>query len=235
MAQQTRHGNYGGARGLYGSFAGKSFDLVAVAPEDRDDQNAAGETLTFTSFTDCATGATLRAGRLTHWTAAESLRNADLNTPFRADPDRRESITDQIGRGTTRAVVHRIRISSNRAGEAWGSQAHEFEFSPDGDDQVRDAETTAQTDCATGASLMVPQLSIYTSTDSTRNADLGTPIAMTRDRYEQRALQIGNGTEYGILHRIRVTSNRAGDAWGSQAHVLEFSPEGDTELRGADI
>ena len=216
-------------------YGGNPLLVVTVPPEDRDDQDALGNTLTYTSYIDCQDGATLRVPRISVRAAADQLRAAELGVADRTDPDRWEVRSAQQARGMRMGTVHRIRLSTNRAGECWGIRALKIRYSNvGGNDRGKTADTTSRLDCQHSASLVVPALTMATATDDSRAAALSHGEATAQDRHWVKFAN-ENGDATALVHKIKLKSNRAGACWGIVALKVQYKTEGALSQKASEI
>jgi hypothetical protein len=206
MAQQTRHGLYGGPRAAYGSFAGKIESVTLVQPSDDDTDT------TVTARTD-RDGYTVRAPRVTLLHAVDSALNVDLVGADRTAMDRYSVRSRRNGRtpAHSETSVVRLKAFSLRAADAFAPRTVIVRYTESSKPGRRQTDTTDRTDID-GYTLRVPPWQVSQSSDSARNADLSSIGVTDRDRFKVR-LRVPRTAQRGFVHRIKLgTDGRAGNA-----------------------
>ena len=219
MAQRTRHGLYGGPRRLYGSFAGK-LQAVGVPPPDRDDQDAAGNTLTYTVFTG-GDGYQIRPPRFEVMHSVDSGVNADIAGYERLGPDRFHALSNRIGHLPTFASNSlRPFMVAKRAGERFGIAALRIRVDVHDPGPTIVSRQSENTDTHTGGDgyqSRYPTWRGFLSTDSGQDSALE---AAGTDRDRDRVafmLPRGKSVAYGSGRFKLETDGRAGNRFGIYA------------------
>jgi hypothetical protein len=226
MAQQTRHGLYGGARPPYASFAGK-VEADETTPLD-DDADVA-----VTTRTD-RDGATVRPPRTTLLTAMDSLASSALEAPSRAPMDAHEAYFERIGAGTQEGSLIRIHPYSNRAADAAAIRYLVVEYDIVPADVNPTIDTTGGTD-RDGAHIRVPTTFVRTAMNSLREAALTIATAPERDAREGYYLSAG---EQDLGHAMRLMIGqvgRAGDAFAISHLEVEYEIAGEHQVRAEEF
>ena len=226
MVQQTRHGLYGGPRGVYAGFVAKTPASV-VAPADDDTDTAVG------AYTDCF-GYGMRPARITVTHAMNSGRNADLIGPDRTALNMHEVKSVRTGRLPNEGIYTDIFLAASRAGERWAPQAVNVSYTAAPfESRVAAAETTVRTDC-NGYEMAVPSWLAYLSMDGARNAQLGTVGATDQDAYTA-FLDLPVDARGMFPDLMLATTGRAGQRGVPRSVVVDYVLGDDAPNVGAPV
>ena len=189
---------------------------VATPPPDRDDQDAAGNTLTFTAFTG-GDGYEIRAPRFEVMHSVDAGVDSALHGYERIDPDRFTALSSRHGRlPTTASNSLRFVAQTKRAGERFALLHARIVVDVSDPGPSLRSRLSTNTDTHTGGDgyeSRVPQWRAFLSTDSGR--DVALSIANTdRDR-DRVSFSLPRGKSVGWTGRLRLdTDGRAGNRWG---------------------
>lgn len=221
---KRRHAYLGGGLLLLSMSVAVPVAAPAAPPADDDTD------WTFTTYTTCRDGATIRPAIFEVDHAVDSMRNADWQGNERLAPDRYFVNCNRDARGDTDGYGHRFIVFSKRAGEAFAIEAMQVDVSHSAPDaQPRAADTTSRTSCRDGATLAVPTYRCMHAADSMRNADL-VQSSTDQQRYRARLNLLDNTS--GHVHRLLIGDDtRAGNAGGIEAITLDVVQITDVERR----